>query len=729
MAKFPFFNQLDAMDCGPSCLRMIAKHYGKNYTLETLRKKSYITREGVSLLGVSDAAESIGFRSMGARVDFEQLSKQVKLPAIVHWNQNHFIVVYKITKKKVFVADPSLDACSHMGHDEFLRGWTGSDSSDGKGLCLILETSPDFYSYEDEQINKSSPRFLLSYLKPYRRFFTQLLLSVFFGSLIQLVFPFLTQAIVDIGINNQNTSFIVLVLLAQAVLFISRISVDFIRGWILLHISSRMNISLLSDFLIKLMKLPIGYFDVKKIGDLMQRISDHRRIENFITTSSLSALFSVVNILVFGIILLIYSLKIFLVFMVGSLLYFLWVRMFLKQRREIDNKRFKQNSDNQNGLIQLINGMQEIKLNNAEKQKRWKWEHIQAKLFRLNVRSLALSQYQRAGASFFNESKNILITFFAAIAVTRGEMTLGMMLAVQFIIGQLNSPIDQLLGVMNKFQDARLSLERLGEIHNEQDEEEDADQKLNTLPTNKSFRLASVSFQYDGPYAEYALKNVDLEIPQNKVTAIVGTSGSGKTTLMKLLMGFYQPTIGEIRMGDIHLSNFNEKIFRKHCGAVMQEGFVFSDSIRNNIIIGDEFFDHNRFMKAVDIACLNDFVANLPQGYNTLIGPDGHGLSQGQKQRILIARAVYKNPDFLFFDEATNALDAHNEKKIMEGLQEFYQNKTVLVIAHRLSTVKHADQIVVLEKGQIVEMGNHDSLKAKKGAYYQLVKEQLELGA
>jgi len=728
MAIFPFYKQLDAMDCGPSCLRMITKFYGKTYSVQTLRDKSFITRQGVSLLGISDAAEAIGMRTTGVRITFDQLKKQAILPCIVHWKQNHFVVVYKIKKKKIYVADPASGLIKYS-FKEFVKNWL-SVIKDGerKGLALFIEPTPDFYQFEDEKLNKTRFSFLIKYLRPYKRFISQLFVGMLFGSLIQLIFPFLTQSIVDVGINNQNIGFITLVLIAQLVLFISRISVDFIRGWILLHISTRVNISLISDFLIKLMKLPIGFFDIKKIGDLLQRIYDHRRIESFITTSTINILFSFVNLIVFGIVLAIYSVKILAVFLIGSVLYFLWVYIFLKKRRELDHKRFEQLADNQSSLIQLISGMQEIKLNNCEKQKRWEWERIQAKLFRINVKSLSLNQNQRAGAALINESKNILITFLAALAVTQGEITLGMMLAIQFIIGQLNSPIEQLILFMNRSQDAKISLERLGEIHIKEDEDDKIDQKITDLPLNGTLEIKDLNFQYEGPYSELVLKSINCSIPQNKVTAIVGTSGSGKTTLIKLLLGFYKPTNGEIRLGDILLSNYNDKLWRSKCGVVMQDGFIFSESIAKNIVVGDETLDNSRFQKAVKISNINEFVKNLPISYNTLIGSDGHGLSQGQKQRILIARAVYKNPEYLFFDEATNALDANNEKLIMEQLEDFYKGKTVVIVAHRLSTVKNADQIIVLEHGEIAETGNHQELVKNKGPYYNLIKNQLELG-
>lgn len=728
MTTFPFYKQLDAMDCGPSCLRMISKFYGKSYSLQFLRERSFITREGVSLLGISDAAESIGMRSMGVRISYDQLSKEATLPCIVHWKQKHFVVVYKIRKDRIFVADPAIGKINYT-KKEFLSNWisTRKNSTDA-GMCLLIEPANDFYSKPEEKQDKGNFRFLFSYLRSYKKFITQLILGLVIVSLIQLIFPFLTQQVVDFGINNQDIGFIYLILIAQFALFISRMSVDFIRGWILLHLGTRVNISLISDFLIKLMKLPIAFFDSKMIGDLMQRIGDHRRIEIFLTSSTLNILFSFISLIIFGIVLAIYSLKIFWIFVVGSILYIIWVFLFMKKRRELDHRRFKQLSENQNNLIQLFTGMQEIKLNNIEKQKRWEWETIQAKLFQVNVKSLSLNQYQQAGATFINETKNILITILTATAVITGDMTLGMMIAVQYILGQLNSPLDQMIGFLHRTQDAKISLERMGEIHLKKDEEGLGETRITILPENRKISINQLSFQYEGPRSPFVLDKINLEIPESKVTAIVGISGSGKTTLVKLLLGFFLPTKGEIKLGDFHLRNFSTRVWRDKCGVVMQDGFIFSDTIANNITMGDESVSIEKLVNATKTANIQEFIESLPLAYNTKIGANGLGLSQGQKQRILIARAIYKNPEFLFFDEATNSLDANNEKIIMNNLQRFYKGKTVVVVAHRLSTVTNADQIVVLDKGLIVEKGTHEELTRQKGAYYKLVKNQLELG-
>lgn len=727
MAKFPFFQQYDAMDCGPACIRMIAAFYGKIYSLQKLRQLAHITREGVSLLGLSEAAEAIGFRTIGARITLEQLAEAPK-PCVVHWDQEHFVVVYKYSKGKVYVSDPAYGLVEYS-EIEFKKHWLATvREGEVKGICLLFDPTPKFFELEGEELNRGNFSFLFQYLKPHRRLVIQLILGFLVGSLIQLIFPFLTQSIVDVGINNQDINFIYLILAAQMMLFVSRMTVDFIRSWILLHISTRLNISIISDFLIKLMKLPIGFFDTKMIGDLLQRIGDHRRIERFLTSQSLNVIFSVFNIAIFSIVLAIYNMYIFGVFLFGSALYIGWVFLFLRKRRELDFKRFTQLADNQSKLIQLINGMQEIKLNNYERQKRWEWERIQARLFKVNVKNLSLQQYQQAGSVFINETKNIVITVLAATAVVHGDMTLGMMLAVQYIIGQMNSPLDQMIEFMQVAQDAKISLERLGEIHLNKDEEQDQEGKLTDLPAAADLNISDLVFQYEGPKSPKVLNDINLILPHGKITAIVGTSGSGKTTLVKLLLGFYPPVSGSVKVGDADLAAYKQNWWRSQCGAVMQDGFIFSDTIASNIALADDEIDKERLSYAVRMANIQEFIESLPLNYNTKIGPEGVGISQGQKQRILIARAIYKNPEYIFFDEATNALDANNEKVILENLNVFFTGKTVVVVAHRLSTVKNAHQIIVLDKGSIVEVGNHEELTRIKGAYYHLVKNQLELG-
>jgi len=742
MKSFPQYTQLDAMDCGPSCLRMISKYYGRSYSLQNLREKSFITREGVSMLGISDAAENIGFRTQGVRISFEQLVNDVPMPCILHWNQNHFVVCYNIKRKRIFlrkkdaaddysisISDPASGLLTYT-KEEFLRCWICTKSEDqDKGITLVLYTTPAFYDLEDEKAeSKANLRYFFRYLKPHKSQLIQLAVGMVVSSVLSLIFPFLSQTMVDVGIGNHNLSVITLILIAQLVLFVTQLGMDFIRSWISLHMTTRLSISLISDFLIKLMKLPLGYFDTKMVGDIMQRIGDHGRIQSFLTGTSLSVLFSFTNFIVFGFILAYFNPLILGVFLLGNTCYVLWVLSFMKYRRELDYKRFTQSSADQSNMVELITGMQEIKLCNCEKQKRWKWERIQVKMFKISVRGIVLGQYQQTGSVFFNQSTSLTISYIAARSVVEGQMTLGMMMSLSYIIGQLSGPISQFIGLAQAFQDAKISLERLGEIHNKEDEEDLADIKLNHIPENKTLYLKDLWFSYDGADRDYVLEDINLEIPANKTTAIVGASGSGKTTLIKLLLGFYPPNKGTISVDQTPLKNINSHVWRQKTGVVMQEGFIFSDTIAGNIAVGDDYVDKERLLYAVKTANIKEFIDSLPMGYNTKIGMEGNGVSQGQKQRLLIARTVYKNPDYLFFDEATNSLDATNERQIMDNLTVFNQNKTVIIVAHRLSTVQHADNIIVLDKGKVVEQGTHKELTTKQGIYYQLVKNQLELG-
>jgi len=731
MAKFPQYLQPDAMDCGPTCLRIVAKYFGRHYNLETLRNLTWKTREGVSLLTISDAAEKIGFRTQGVRLTIDKLP-EIPLPAILHWNQNHFVVLYKIKKNRkgavYYISDPAHGLVEYNEKD-FLKSWASTSQNDlPAGIALLLQPTAEFYKEEGETVNRTGFGYLFSYLKPYRKLITQLMLGFLTGSLLSLIFPFLTQAIVDVGISTNNLNFIVLVLVAQLVLAVSQTAVGFIRSWIMLHTSTRVSISLISDFLIKLMKLPIRFFDTKLIGDLRQRIDDNQRIQSFLTGNLISMSFGIFIFIIYSFVMAYYDWTILLIFYIGSALYVGWILLFLKKRKEIDYKRFSVSAANQSNVYQLITGMQEIKLNNCEKQKRWEWERIQARLFKVSVKGLMLQQNQQAGSTLINQAKNILISFIAAKAVIEGNMTLGMMMAVQYIIGQLNSPINEFIGFIQAGQDAKISLERLGEIHKNEEEEQAGVVTLDELPAKRDITVSNLSFHYEGPKSPRVLNNINLVIPEKKVTAIVGASGSGKTTLIKLLLGFYLPAEGKIELDNVNLNSLNMEMWRQNCGTVMQDGFIFSDTIANNIAIGVDVPNKAKLAQAVKVANIDDFIESLPLRYNTKIGQEGSGLSQGQKQRILIARAVYKNPEFLFFDEATNALDANNEKVILENLSSFYEGKTVITVAHRLSTVKSAHQIVVLDKGEVVETGTHEELTKKKGAYYQLVKNQLELG-
>ncbi|WP_367867123.1 peptidase domain-containing ABC transporter [Pedobacter sp. WC2423] len=727
MKKFTFYKQFDQMDCGPTCLRMIAKYFGKNISLQRLRAVSGINREGVSLLGISNAAEKIGFRTTGARLSLEVL-KQIDLPAILHWDQEHFVVLYQIKKERFMVADPAKGLIGYE-EKEFLPHWLSSFNEGAvEGVALIISPTPDFYTVEEDQKDGMDIRYLLKYFYRYKQLIGQLFAGLLVGSVLQIILPFLTQSVVDVGINTRNLNFIYIILIAQIMLFIGRMSVDFIRAWILLHISTRINISILTDFLIKLMKLPMSFFDTKMTGDILQRMDDQKRIETFLTGPTLSIIFSMFNLVVFSVVLAYYNLTVFTVFAMSTALYTGWVTIFLKKRRELDFKRFDISSKNQSTVVQLINGMQEIKLNNCEQDKRWEWERIQSRLFRFNVKSLALGQYQQVGAFFINEGKNILITFLVAKLVIEGQLTLGAMMAIQYIIGQLNSPIEQMIGFLQQLQDAKISLERLNEIREMEDEEPAGQTFVMDLPEDHSIMLKNVDFTYPGAGNEPVLSAISLNIPMGKTTAIVGMSGSGKTTILKLLLRFYEVQRGDIYVGSTHLSQMGFSFWRNQCGAVTQDGFIFSDSIARNIAVGDQYPDHAKLQQALKVANITDFIKSLPLGLNTKIGSEGNGISQGQKQRILIARAVYKDPRYLFFDEATNALDARNESVIMDNLESFFKGRTVVVVAHRLSTVKNADNIVVIDKGRILEEGTHAELTALKGEYYQLVKNQLELG-
>jgi len=722
---FTHYKQPDQMDCGPTCLRMVAKHYGRNFKVQTLRKLCEINREGVSLLGISDAAEKTGFRSLGVKLSVSQL-KEAELPCILHWRQNHFVVLYKIKKHKYYLADPAAGLVT-LNEADFTRNWVG-DKENEEGIALLLAPTPQFYEQDDEKGTEVSWSFLFRYLIAYRKLVLQLLFGLGIGSLLQLIAPFLTQSVVDIGINTRNLNFVYIILIAQTALILGRVSVEFIRSWILLHISTRINISILTDFLIKLMKLPMSFFDTKMTGDIMQRMNDQRNIQSFLTGSTLSTVFSMFNLAVFSVVLAYYNIGVFFVFAVSSALYIGWIVLFLKRRRALNYKSFEVSAKNQSSIVQLIGGMQEIKLNNCEQQKRWEWEHIQARLFKFNVKNLALSQYQQGGATFINEGKNILITFLSAQAVINGPLTLGQMVAIQYIVGQLSSPIEQLLGFIQGFQDAKISLERLNEIHQMDDEEPVNREWSHTLPENKSLSINKLTFRYPGAGNEPVLEDIDLSIPEGKTTAIVGMSGSGKTTILKLLLRFYEPQKGEIKVGEQSINNIGFKTWRGQCGVVMQDGFIFSESIERNIAVGDDYPDKEKLRHAIKVANIQDFIDGLPLGLNTKIGAEGNGISQGQRQRMLIARAVYKNPQYIFFDEATNALDANNERVIMDNLAEFFKGRTVVIVAHRLSTVSNADNIILLDKGRIVEQGTHRELTALKGDYYKLVKNQLELG-
>ena len=732
MNRFPVCFQHDSMLCGITCLQMICKYFGREYSLDSLSKLCFATTEGVSMLGINEAANTLGLHTISARATTTMLG-EAPLPCILHWNQNHFVVLYKVKKgKKFYVADPGKGLVTY-GLEEFKQHWISTKSNgEDKGIAMFLETTPAFFTYKiegEEHIKKKrSFRFLLGYVKKYRKYFGQIILGLVVGSLLQLVLPFLTQSIVDIGIKNQNIGFVWLILLGQLMLTISRTSIDFIRRWLLLHISLRINISLVSDFFIKLLKLPMSFFDTKLMGDLMQRMNDHSRVNNFLTQQTLNITFAMLTFVVFSVVLFFYNKLVFAIFLLGSILYGAWMTLFLKRRKVLDYELFEQQAINNNKTYEFITSMQEIKLQDCEQRRRWEWEDTQADLFGVQMKSLKLQQTQEAGSVFINEVKNIIITVVAATAVIHGQMTLGMMLAVQYIIGQLNSPVEQLMNFFYSLQDVKISLERINEIH--QMDDENGKECLLTSIEDKSegIDIKDIMFKYDPHALRKTIDDVNIHIPKGKVTAIVGASGSGKTTLIRLMLGYYPVLKGQINIGNTDINKLNKKWWRRQCGVVMQEGVIFSESIARNIAVDDGDIDKERLLKAAEIACIKDYVMALPLKFNTKIGRDGVGLSQGQKQRILIARAVYKNPDYIFLDEATNSLDANNERSIVENLDKFYKGKTVVIVAHRLSTVKNADQIVVIDHGNVVEVGNHESLTAKRGAYYNLVKNQLELG-
>ena len=732
MGKIIFYKQHDSMQCGIACLQMICKHFGKEYTSEDLSEVCFATAEGVSMLGINEAATTIGLHALCARASVSDLSNAM-LPCILHWNQNHFVVLYKVKNgKKFYVADPGKGLLTYSLAD-FRSHWiSASFKGEDKGIAMFFETTPNFFTYsikkENKSVSKHSFGFLFSYIKKYRKYFGQIVLGLIVGSLLQLVLPFLTQSIVDVGIKKQDIHFVWLILLGQLMLTISRTAVDFIRRWLLLHISLRINISLVSDFFIKLLKLPMSFFDTKLMGDLMQRMNDHNRVNTFLTQQTLSVTFAIFSFVVFSVVLILYDKLVFAIFFLGSLLYGTWLMLFLQRRKVIDYELFEKQAIINNKTYEFITSMQEIKLQDCEQRRRWEWEDTQTDLCGVQMKSLKLQQTQEAGSIFINETKNIIITVVAATAVIHGQMTLGMMLAVQYIIGQLNSPVEQLMNFFYSLQDVKISLERINEIHQMDDENRKDGLLTSIVEKNVGIDIKGIMFKYDPHALHKTIDNVDIHIPQGKVTAIVGASGSGKTTLIRLMLGYYPVLEGQINIGNTNINKLNKKWWRRQCGVVMQDGVIFSESIARNIAVDDGEIDKQRLLKAAEIACIKDYVMALPLKFNTKIGRDGVGLSQGQKQRILIARAVYKNPDYIFLDEATNSLDANNERAIVENLDKFYQGKTVVIVAHRLSTVKNADQIIVLDKGKVMEVGNHESLTAKRGAYFNLVKNQLELG-
>lgn len=729
-SNYPFYSQHDSMDCGPACLRMIAAYYGKKMSLQILRDKCYIGKAGVSLKGIAHAAEEIGFRTLAVKIPFEAPINEpsllvAPLPAILHWNQQHFVVLYKLTKKYAMIGDPAASLIK-VPIKNFLSSWI---SSDNHGVCLLFETSPSFfndYLIDEVEVWKFW-NYFVNYIRPYRALFFQLLMGIFVSLLFSVLFPFLTQSIVDIGINTQDLHFIYIILLGQLMLFFGQNGISLLQNWIYLQVSQRISVNLTSDFLIKLMNLPISFFDTKFIGDLMQRVGDQKRIENFLTQTSLQLVLAILNIIVFGTILAWYSIYIFLIFLVSSIIYISWLVVFLKRRKEIDYLAFQRLSENQNSLIEIIQGITEIKLHGSQLKRRWSWTILQAKLFRIQIKSLFLSQFQETGGQIIHQLKDILIIALAASLVIDHKISLGMMLAIQFIIGRLNAPITQLMNYLRSAQDASISMERLNEVKFYPNEEVEGSINYGYIPDSGNIELERVSFKYN-PLSDFVLEDVSIQIPRGKITAIIGASGSGKTTLLKLLLQFYKPSSGIIKIGTIPIDYIKLDILRASLGAVMQDSFIFSDTILNNISESSDSPNIQNYSKAIHIANIKEFIDSLPLGANTMIGANGNGISQGQRQRLLIARAVYKNPEFILFDEATNSLDAENEKIIMENLSDYFVGKTVIIVAHRLSTVINADKIIVLERGKVIEEGNHKSLSDKRGLYFNLVRNQLDIG-
>ncbi|WPP51758.1 peptidase domain-containing ABC transporter [Catalinimonas niigatensis] len=729
--RFPLYRQLDSVDCGPTCLRMIARYYGKYYSLEEIREVTFMGKEGTSLLNLSGAAEQIGFLSEAVMVEADVLFEDIPLPCIAHWQQEHFVVVYKITTKYVYVADPAIGKVKY-GREAFLKGWCQPENK--TGILLLLEPSTTFRNEKEDKSTKSQWHIINSFLKPYRPYLGMVLAGVFTLSIIQLAMPFLAQALVDEGIRQNNLNFIYIILIAQLVLFGSQTLGEAIRNYLLLYVGSRVSLSLLSDFLQKLVQLPFTFFERKNLGDLFQRITDSDRIEGFLTQQSITLLFSLLNVVVLGGVLLFYHWLIFVLFFSGALLYVLWISWFAKKRLTLEQQRFSVSAREQGQLHDLLYGMPEIKINDSQQRRRWRWEAVRIRQHQIATRTLAVEQWQLQGGQVLHELKNIGITFLSALFVIQGEMTLGMLIAVQYILGQLNAPLLSLIGFHQSAQDAKLSLSRLNEVYHDSNHYQlDKSTLTDTLldsALHGPIVLENVSFRYAGPQSPVVLQDVSCSIPEGKVTAIVGTSGSGKTTLLKLLLKFYEPTEGRISAGNCTLGKLPSTTWLSECGVVMQDGYIFDDTILANITESDSRnpLDKSRLAHAVRIAHLETFIHSLPNDYKTHIGQNGMGLSGGQRQRILIARAVYKDPKYLFFDEATSALDAETERFIVNNLENFYQDRTVIIVAHRLSTVKHADQILVLEEGKVVEQGTHTELACKKGFYYNLVKNQLELG-
>lgn len=723
---FPFCKQFDSMDCGPACLKMIAEYYGKKFSLQKLRDSCHITHLGVSLLGISDAATLIGLKNIGMKLSWEQLISAPH-PCIIHWKNEHFVVLYKIKRRRnkyyIYVADPAQGLLKYSDAD-FIKYWKINGTEEG--VVLFLETTPEFYENNNDIKKSVQIKDVLNIISQYKFQFIQICIAMLFALMINIAFPFLTKAIVDRGIVNKDIGFIYLVLFAQVALVIGQFVNSLFREWLMLHTTSKLSIILISKFINKLMNLPISFFDTKRVGDILQRIGDFSRIQSFLTGTILNIVISLITFIVYSVITAQYNYNIFIVFLVGSILYICWAFIFLKRRRLLDSMRFKESTQNQDILMQLIQGMQDIKMNGCELKKRWEWEDNQVRMYDVKIKSMTLGQVQSMGGVFIDQTKNIIISVISATSVIEGNMTFGMMIALQYIIGQLNAPLYQFIAFIQQCQDAKISMERLNEIQEINDENFSRNEDID-IPDNSNIIFEDVTFQYEGPNSNKILNNINATFETEKITAVVGTSGSGKSTLMKMMLGFYMPVSGKVSLNGNNLYDIKPFLWRKNCGVVMQEGYIFSDTIENNICLCDNDSDPEKFKRAIKIANAEDFIYSLPLKEKTKIGNDGHGLSVGQKQRILIARAVYKDAKYLFLDEATNSLDTNNEVGIMSQLQDYFIGKTVVVIAHRLSTVVNADKIIVLDNGVLVEEGSHQELISNKSYYYNLIKNQLYL--
>jgi ATP-binding cassette subfamily B protein len=723
--RFPFYKQLDAMDCGPVCLKIITEHYGKIFPLAHFRKLCSIGKQGTTMANMIAASKSLGFKTLAAELPYLQLRNKVSLPCILHWEKEHYVVLYRITDKHAWLSDPAMTSRLKVKTKDFIHSWQIEEGSD-LGRALLLETTPAFEEQQGIATHSASLWSLLPYLKLHRKSLIPIGLSLILASVFSLIIPLLTQLIVDKGINGKNTNLLFLICIGQLMLFSGRMLMDFLRARLLFRLGARTSITLLKEFLAKLMQLPFSFFDNRQAGDNMQRVNDNQRVEEFLTNSLISFILSLITLVVLGGVLCYYNWQIFLIFLAGATISVLWSNSFKQKRKVIDQKKFKVLSANQQLLLEIFYAMQEIKLTGSEKEKQQLWEGLQDRSYDLKLEALQLDQLMQGIGYFINEVKNVLITYAAAMLVINDQVTLGGMLAITYICGQLNTPVTQLVEFARVSQNKKFSLQRMAEVHEEIPE--DFGLSNQPIPSGpEDILLKQVSFQYGNPEAPFVLKNLDLLIPAGKVTAIVGMSGSGKTTLIKLLLKFYQVSKGAISIGNRSIDQLHAKDWRAACGVVMQDGYIFMDTIANNIYAGAFVKNERRLHEVARMANMHDFFSSMPFGYQTVVGKDGYGLSEGQKQRLLIARLIYRNPAYVFLDEATNALDAHNELSIVNNLNEFFIGKTVLIVAHRLSTVKNADQIVVLNQGELVEKGTHQELIQRKGSYYHLIKNQLEL--